>query len=162
MRRRATSVLVVALLSLMSVACGEEEPDLSVPDREEGQVVLDEVGLLDEAVADALTSVDGYDVVAVVYETSQANAGEAHRAGGLVLDAWDADIALVAVAVPGDFESTEEDRRRFAGIRPDDPRAVPGSVIDAINDEILPVYASDNDWHGAFVSSAELLAEELE
>ena len=29
-------------------------------------------------------------------------------------------------------------------------------------DEILPVHASDNDWRGAFISSARLLAEELE
>lgn len=162
---RARSKALTALVALLALAgCGEQEVDLTIPEREEGQVVLDQADVLDaERVADALSSLDPVDAVAVVYETPQANAGEADRAGEAVNDAWGSDVALVAVAVPSDFASEDEaTRERFFGVRPAGVRDVPASLRERLAEEIVPPLAADNQWTAAFVAAAEALADELE
>lgn len=160
--RRGTVVAAALTLALLAVACGEEDPDIDLGDRAEGQLVVDHVGVLDDSVEEALGDIDGWEVVAVTYETPQASAGEAHRAGEAVVEAWDVDVALVAVAQPGDFTSTDDDRRRFFGATPADVRAVPGGLREELAEEVVPPRAADNDWSGAFVAAAERLREELE
>lgn len=159
MRRAVTAALGLALLL---AGCGEEDPDLDLGERGDEQVIADQAGILDASVEDALRGIEDWDVVAVAYETPQANAGEAHRAGEAVVEAWDADVALVSVAAPGDFTSTEDDRRRFFGATPADVRAVPGGLREELAEEVVPPHAADNDWPAAFVAAAERLGEELE
>jgi hypothetical protein len=160
---RGVAVLWAALLALLLVACGEEDPDIAVPPRDDGQVLLDEAGILGERVAEALRDIEGWDVVAVAYETPQANAGEAHRAGQVVVDAWDADIVLVAVARPGDFASEDvQARRRFFGATPANVRVVPAGLREELADEVVPPLAAGNEWEAAFEAAAARLAEELQ
>lgn len=164
-RRRAT----VTLLLLVAAACGEPAVDLDVPERADGQTVLDLAGILDQdALAPLLAGVaPGSDVVAVTYETGQASAGEASRAGREVLDAWDADVVLVAVAQPGDFASTADDptqegsRQRFFGIEPADRYAVPGGLREEVVEGAVPPVAATNDWQGVFATAARELADGL-
>lgn len=160
--RRWASTVVVVLLAVVAAACGEQEPDIDVPAREQGQVVLDLADVLDDEVDRALRAFEDTDVVAITYETPQANAGEAFRAGQRVLEEWDADVVLVAVAEPGDFTSETDDRRRFFGATPADVRAVSADLREELADVVVPVHTVDNEWSTAFVAAAERLAEELE
>lgn len=154
----AVAVVVVVLVAR------DPDPDLEVPPREPGQVSADLAGVLDGDVDDALIALAdvGWDAVALTFETTQANQGEAQRGGRALLEAWDADIALVAVAQPGDFTSESEDRRRFFGVEAPSAFDVPGDLREAVTDQIVPSYAADNDWSGAFTAGARHLAEELE
>ncbi len=154
----AAAVVAAALLA----GCGEPAVDLDLPAREPGQQVLDLAGILDAgAVGERLDALraHGLDVVAVTYETAQSSCGEAFRAGGELVEAWDADVALVAVAAPGDFTATGDDRERCLGVRPRDDRAVPGDLRERIAEQIVPPLAAGNDWAGAFVAAADALAE---
>jgi hypothetical protein len=156
------SVALVAAVLL--AACGEPSVDLDVPDRPAGAQVLDEVGLLDGTdAADRLADFadDDLDAIAVVYETDQANAGEARRAGQQVLDEWDADIALVAVAQPGDFESTDADRSRFFGLESTDTFALPRGLRERVVEDVVPPLAADNEWPDAFEAAIDALDDEL-
>lgn len=154
-------LLVVALLL---VACGEPPVDVAIPPREGEGRVADLAGILDvAAVEDALddaSAATALDTVALTYTTEQASCGEAFRAGGALLAAWDADVALVAVARPGDFEATGADRERCVGIRPADDFAVPSGLREEIAERLVPPLAADNRWTDAFVVAAERLAEE--
>ncbi len=169
MRARARRWMAGTALALAAAACGEPPVALDVPARADGQTVLDLAGILDEdALAPMLAEVaPGSDVVAVTYETRQASAGEASRAGQEVLDAWDADVVLVAVAAPGDFASTADDptqegsRQRFFGIEPADRYAVPGGLREEVVEESVPPVAAGNDWPGVFATAARELAEGL-
>lgn len=161
MRRAALAVLAATMLA----ACGEPAVDLEVPAREPGQHVLDTAGLLDgtdvqarlAALADA-----GLDVVAVTAETPQASLGETRRAGQLVLEEWDADIALVALAAPGDFDSTDtESRRRFFGLEAADAFSVPRGLRERIAEERAPPLAEGNDWPGVFSMAIDEIESEL-
>jgi hypothetical protein len=158
-------LLVLALL--VAGCAGEPAVDLEVPPRAEGQTVLDRAGILDDdAVASALGGLreQGYDAVAVTYETERAGRGEATRAGRLVVDRWGADVVLVAVAQPGDFDSRITDREdpdqreRFFGIEPADTFAVPGSLREEIVEGTIPPIAADNDWQRVFTVAAQDLA----
>lgn len=150
MRELAAAVALCALLA----ACGEPPIGIDIPDRADGQQVLDTAGILDgdemEEALDTVRSNRDLDIVALAYETEAANCGEAFRAGGALLEAWDADIAVVAVARLGDFRSTGEDRRRCLGIRPRNEFAVPGSVREEIVEVRVPPLARENDWQAAF------------
>ena len=155
--RKALVVLAVAAL----VACGEPQPDVTLPERPAGEHVLDEAGILDKGqLHDRLSQLEqsGLDVVALTFETEQASCGEAFRAGALFVQRWDADVAVVAVAEPGDFAATEEPRERCLGVQPRDTRAVPGDLRERIADELVPPFAAENDWTGAFTVAVDALA----
>jgi hypothetical protein len=151
--------LVVGLLLL--AACGEPPVNLEIPERGAGQRVFDAAGILEPAVGEALASFPDRDVVALTFEDREASLGLADRAGKKLLEAWDADVVLVAVAQPGDFASREDERERFFGIVPADPFAVPGSLRERIVEDIVPDLAADNRWAGAFTVAAVTLREEL-
>lgn len=160
MRRGSVGLLLAA--AALTACSGEPQPDLVVPQRAEGQVVLDLANILeDEAVADSLAEIEGFDAVAVSYETHQANAGEARRAAQRVVREWDADLVVIAVARPGDFPATDDDRERFVGVEPADAFAVPGGLREEIAEEALGEVATSNDWTAVFTTAAELLAEGL-
>jgi hypothetical protein len=151
-------VLLTALVS-----CGEPAIDLEIPERADGQSVLDQAGILEGSdVAETLDGLQdaGLDVVALTYETPQATCGEAYRAGGELIEAWDVDVAVVAVARPGEFTSTDDDRRRCIGVRPQDEATVSGSLRERIAEEIVVEPAGRNDWPEAFRAAIRALAEE--
>jgi len=155
-------VVVLALAG----GCGEPPVDFALPQRAEGQVLLDDAGILSEQVEQGLRAASEYgvDVVGLTYETEQANRGEANRAGQRVIADWDADVVLVAVARPGDFASTLDDRedpadrRRAFGLEAADPYAVPRDVRERIAEVVVPEHAQDNDWDAAFLAALDELA----
>ncbi|MBA2529853.1 MAG: hypothetical protein H0V19_07835 [Euzebyales bacterium] len=164
MRRPGRRALLAAVLAGLLLGCGEPPVDVAIPAREPGEHVLDQAGILaGSALPERLEALaaDGLDVVALTYETEQAGCGEAFRAGGELTAAWDADVALVAVARPGDFEASGQARQRCLGVRPRDERAVPGALRQRIAEEIVPRFARRNDWRGAFEMAADVLAEEV-
>lgn len=154
--------VLLALVATALIACGEPSVDLTLPERPAGEYVLDQAGVLDKGqLHDRLSQLDqgGLDIVALTFETEQASCGEAFRAGTLFVQRWDADIAVVAVARPGDFTSTDESRVRCLGVQPRDARAVPGDVRERIAEEIVPPLAAENDWTAAFMAAIDELAE---
>lgn len=163
MRRVLPPLLLAPLLATLALtACGEPPIDVAIPDRD-GHVA-DLAGILDARALDVrLAEVEaaGLDVVALTYTTEQANCGEAFRAGLEMATDWGADVALVAVALPGDFESTEDGRQRCLGLRPVDEFAVPGGLREEIAEVLVPPIAAENDWDAAFLAAADRLAEEL-
>ncbi len=157
-------IAVLAVAVLVVVSARDPEPDLDPPVRAEGQVVADLAGVLgDEVQAELQDLADaGWDVVALTYETEQANQGEAQRGGLRLLEAWDADVVLVAVARPGHFQRTDAERRRFFGVAVPDAFVIPGSLREEVTEQVIPPYAADNEWPEGFVAAAEALAEGLE
>ena len=163
--RRAARRLPGALLAVLLVACGEPDVDLSPPPRAAGAQLHDEVGVVDPAVAERLAAVSeasGLDVVGLVYEDERATLGQADRAGRLLLEAWDADIVLVAVAFPGDFANPDPDaRQRFFGVASTDRFTVTRDLRERIVDEAVPPPAAANDWTAAFEAAVDELAADL-
>jgi hypothetical protein len=156
--------LLAALLIMLLTACGEPPVALDVPPRGPDQHILDTVGVVDAALeADlrALSASSGLDVVALAFEDKRTSLGQADRGGKLLLREWDADIVLVAVAAPGDFGSTEADRRRFFGVFASDRFAVSRSLRERIIFERVQLLAADNAWADAFAAAADELATEL-
>ena len=157
MRRRVT----VGLMAV-AVACGEPAVDVEFPARDaEQRHVVDQAGILDATALEeqlAALADDGSDIVALTYETPQASCGEAFRAAREFVDDWDADIAIVAVARPGEFTSTAQDRQRCVGVQPRDDRALPADLRERIAEELVPPFAADNDWDGAFNAAVQALA----
>lgn len=161
-----TGAAVLATLALAAglVGCGEPPVDVDLPAREGDQRVADLAGILDvPALEDRLGELAdaGLDVVALTYETDQANCGEAFRAGLEFATAWDADIALVAVARPGDFTSTDPDRQRCLGLRPVDDFAVGRDTREEIAEVLVPPLAAENRWDQAFGVAADTLDEQV-
>lgn len=154
------SRVAVAAAALLLAGC-EPAVDLAVPAREPGQVALDRADILSAEVERRLRELgeQGRDVVAVTYETEQAGRGEASRAGRLLLERWDADVALVAVAEPGDFASTATDQRqRYFGLEAADTYAIPRRQREQIVETLVPPIAGENDWDGAFLTALDELA----
>ena len=148
---------------VLLVSCGEPPVDVTIPERDADQHVLDRADILDvDALEARLADVaaDGTDVVALTYETEQASCGEAFRAARQFVRRWDADVALVAVARPGDFASKDEQRQRCLGVQPLDDRAVPGALRERIAEELVPPKAAANDWDGAFGVAVDALVEQ--
>lgn len=152
-------------LTLLLTGCGEPAVDFDPPAREAGQHVLDEAELLEGSDVPgrlAALAETGLDVVAVTYESPQAGLGENRRAGQLMVEEWGADIALVAVAVPGDFTSTDtETRSRFFGLESADQFAVPRGLRERIAEELAPPLAAENDWHAVFSMAVDEIEREL-
>lgn len=157
-------LVAVAALALALTAC-EPAVDLTIPERQPGQVLLDQAGILDERVEQRLRAAGegGRDIVALTYETEQAGRGEANRAGRRLLDEWDADLALVAVARPGDFTSTDADRReRVFGLEAVDAYDVPRGLREEIVETLVPPIARENDWPAVFLLAVDRLEDQLE
>lgn len=153
--------LLVALAVLLA-ACGEPAPDLTIPERDGDAHVADQAGILDAAALEsklAEVADQGTDVVALTYETEQAGCGEAFRAAQQFVRSWGADVALVAVARPGDFDSQAEDRQRCLGVQPRDDRALPADLRERIAEELVPPKAARNDWDAAFGVAVDALTE---
>lgn len=165
---RAAVGLSVAVV--LVAGCGEPAVDLEVPSRDGFGDVLDTSDLLDDGVDARLREFEaatGLDAVALTYETEQASRGEASRAGQLLVERWGADLALVAVARPGDFTSTvvdredPRDRKRFFGVEPADQFAVPGNLRERVVEELVPPIAADNRWDEVFATAVEELQRGL-
>ena len=164
MRSTALALVAAAILA----GCGEPDVSVEISNERSGHV-LDLANLFGEhregtphdELDDKLTQIaqSGPDIVALTYETDQASCGEAYRAAREFVQAWDADIAIVAVAQPGDFASTEEPRERCVGVQPRNDRAVPGGLREQIAEELIPPKAADNDWYGVFTTAADALAQ---
>lgn len=158
--------LAAALAILLLAGCGEPEPQVSLPARDAGAHVADLAEVLSAGDREKLDqrleeiSQDGLEMVALTFESDNANCGEAYRAAKEFVTAWEADVALVAVAAPGDFTSSAQSRNRCLGVQPLEDRAVPGSVREYIAEQLVPPLTADNDWYGAFVAAAEVLAEQ--
>lgn len=155
---------LVLVLGVALAACGEPPIAVEIPARESGQQVLDLAGVVGPGVAlrlEAIREDEGLDLVALTYETTAASCGEAFRAGGAFVQEWQADVAIVAVARPGDFASTDEEREACFDIQPRDERAVPGSLRQEIVEQQVPPLTEQNRWAEAFHAAAERLAEEL-
>lgn len=163
MPRRLVAVLAMAVLAMSG--CGEPDVDLDLPGRAPDQHVLDTAGILDgtdvQERLDALAD-EGLDIVAVTYETPRASLGESRRAGQLVVEEWGADIALVAVAAPGDFTSTDDQtRERFFGLEPAGTVTVPRGLRERVAEERAPLLAEVNDWPGVFAMAIDEIEREL-
>lgn len=160
------SVLLRVAAALLALAggCGEPPLGLELPARAEQQQVADLADILDTAVEERLAAVlaeEDLDVVGLTYTTPQASCGEAFRAGRALVRAWNADVAVVAVAREGDFASEAEGRERCLGVSPRDEFAVPGSLREEIAEGLLPPIAARNAWSEAFTAAADRLAEAL-
>lgn len=164
MRRRLVALAAVCALAL--AACGEPPVPLDVPGRAFDQSVLDLADVIDQkdpALLRALGELRrlGWDPVLITFEAEHANMGLADRAGRKVIDAWGADLALVAVADPGHFTREDEGRRRFFGLFARDVREVPRDVRERVAEQLVPPVAAGNDWTGAFALALRELAEAL-
>lgn len=153
---RACLLFVAALL----VACGEPGVDVDFPARAQGQVMLDEAAVLGDAVRARAADMPA-DVVVLTFESPDASLGHADRAGRALLDAWDADVALVAVAAPGDFTSAAEGRQRFFGVVSADVRAVSRGARERIAEDVVPPLAAQNDWKAVFLAALDEVEEDL-
>lgn len=144
------------------VAC--EPGTIDVPPREEGQVVLDRAGILEgSGVEERLADLaDELDAVAVTFEETGVTAGDLDRAGQEVVEGWGVDVVVAAAAEPGDFSSTDVgERRRFFGLHAPDRFAVPRGLRERLVEEVVPPYAAENDWSGAFAAAVDELEGEL-
>lgn len=154
------SLLLVVAATLALTACGEPEVDVVLPEREDGQHVADLAEILDDEVAATVALVEemeDLDIAVLTYETPQASCGEAFRAGNELVDAWDADVAVVLVARPGDFTSTDDNRERCLGVQPRDDDLVDGDLREQIAEEIVPPLAAGNDWDGAVLAAVSAM-----
>lgn len=154
-----------AAATVLLVACGEPAVGVEMPERPAGEHVADLAHVFGGRAHELNTRLvqiasDGPEIVALTYETDEATCGEAYRAARQFVEEWDADVAIVAVAAPGDFGSTADDRRRCVGVQPRDERAVPGGLREEIAEEIVPPEAADNEWTDAFLAAAEALAQQ--
>jgi hypothetical protein len=159
--RKAVAACAVAMLAL--VGCGEPAIDVEIPQRPGSQRVADLAGILDAEALEAKlagAAEDGTDIVALTYETEQAGCGEAYRAAQEFVQKWAANVALVAVAQPGDFGSDEEGRVRCFGLQPGGGVDVPGGLRERIAEDLVPAETADNDWDGAFAVAVDALMDQ--
>ena len=165
MRSRMAAALLGLSLALGTAACSGEPPvPLEVPQRGANQVFLDRAGILDEGQLAPLVNEfrhRGWDPVLVTFETEDASLGMADRAGRKVIEAWGADLAIVAVAAPGDFDSDAPDRRRYFGLFARNVRDIPRAARERIVEELIPPIAAANRWDDVFATAVRELGHEL-
>lgn len=157
------TVQVCAVLLVVLAGCGEPPIDVDLPQRAGGEHVADLAGILDAQALDARLAAaaqDGTDIVALTYESEHAGCGEAYRAAQEFVAAWDADVALVAVAQPGDFTSEDDGRERCFGLQPLAEGDVPGGLRERIAEQLVPAETADNDWDGAFAIAVDTLMDQ--
>lgn len=150
------TALMALAAALLLTACGEPPLAISLPARD-GQVA-DLAGILDlDEVTATLQAhaADGVDIVVLTYTTPDANCGEAFRAGQQLVEAWDADVAMVAVAAPGDFADPEGER--CAGVQPRDDFAVGRGTREAITEVLWPPLIEANEWTEVVLVGADEL-----
>lgn len=150
------------MAAVLLTACGEPPADVAIPPRATGDHVVEKAGILDaQALESRLAEIadSGMDIVALTYETQEATCGEAFRAAREFVGIWEADVALVAVARPGDFTSDDPGRQRCFGVQPRDDRGISGALRERIAEELVPPRASANDWDGAFRVAVDALVD---
>lgn len=156
---------IIALGVLVAFALTLREPTVGVepPPREAGQHVHDAAGVLDvEVVEQRLAQLEessGIDAVAIVWEDEQASLGQAARGARLLLDTWEADVALSAVAEPDAF-TDQHAGRRFFGVEGDRVEVSSG-LRERIVEDVVPAPAGANDWTTAFVVAADEIEAEV-
>ena len=95
--------------------------------------------------------------MALTYTVEGANCGEAFRAGREFVQAWEADVAVVAVAEPGDFDDADGDR--CVGLAPLDDFELGRGTREEVSEVIWPPLIDDNAWGEIFdVAADELFA----
>jgi hypothetical protein len=159
MRRAAAGC---AALLIMLAGCGEPAIDVEIPQRPGRDRVADLAGILDVDALEARlaeAAEGGVDIVALTYESEQAGCGEAYRAAQEFVQQWAANVALVAVAQPGDFASEDEARERCFGLQPRVGEDVPAGLRETIAEELVPAETADNDWDGAFAVAVDALVD---
>lgn len=154
-------LLMTIALMVLATACGEPPIAIDIPERD-GRQVLDLDGLLEvELIEPRLAgyAAEGVDIVALVYTTPDASCGEAFRAGQQFVEAWQADVALVAVAEPGGFHDL--DAERCVGLQPLNTFDVGRGTREEISEVIWPDLIDDNAWDEVFLIGAEELYQAL-
>lgn len=152
-----------AVILILLAGCGEPTIDVDLPQRAGTERVADLAGILN---ADALearleqAAQEGTDIVVLTYESEQAGCGEAYRAAQEFVMKWAANVALVAVAEPGDFKAEAEPRERCFGLQPSASTEVSGGLRERIAEELVPPKTADNDWDGAFAVAVDALMEQ--
>lgn len=162
--RLAVGIIAVGVLAAFALTLREPTVAFEPPAREVGQHVHDAAGVLDTpVVTQRLTELEqtrGVDAVAVVWEDEQASLGQAARGAKRILDAWQADVALSAVADPGAF-TDQQAGRRFFGVEAD-RLEVESGLREHIVQDVVPAPASENDWTAAFVAAIDALEAEVD
>lgn len=160
--RLAIGIVAVGVLIAFAMTLREPSVDVELPARD-GQHLHDAAGVVDAEVVEqrlaALERSEGIDAVAVVWEDEQASLGQAARGATQILDAWQADVALSAVAHPGAF-TDQQAGRRFFGVEGD--RFEVGSGLrERIVEDVVPGPAGENDWTAALLAAIDEIEAEL-
>lgn len=152
-------VVLVLALALGLAACGEPPLDVTIPDRDPGRHVADLAGVLAADTVEAELAGLDTDVVVLTYTTEQANCGEAFRAGREFVAAWQADVAIVAVAVPGGFDDV--DAERCVGLQPLDDFELGRGTREDITEVRWPPLIEANEWTDVVLVGARELDSAL-
>lgn len=160
--RLAVGIVAVGVVAAFALTLGEPTVDVELPARD-GQHLHDAAGVVDADVVEqrlaALEQSEGVDVVAVVWEDEEASLGQAARGATRTLEAWQADVALSAVAHPGAFTDQQAGRRYF-GVEGD--RFEVGSGLrERIVEDVVPDPAGENDWTTALLAAIDEIEAEL-
>lgn len=160
--RTALAIVAVGILAGFALTLREPTVGFTPPERGEGQHVHDPAGVLDPAVEERLADLAAradVDAVAVAWTDEQASLGQAARGAEQMLDAWQADVALSAVAAPGAFADAGAGPR-FFGVEGDRLQVTRG-LRERIVEDTVPAPAGRNDWTAAFIAAADELAAEF-
>ncbi len=160
--RLAIGIVAIGVAIAFALTLREPSVDVELPARD-GQHLHDAAGVVDaDAVEQRLAALErseGVDAVAVVWEDEEASLGQAARGATRALDAWQADVALSAVAHPGAFTDQQAGRRYF-GVEGD--RFEVGSGLrERIVEDVVPGPAGDNDWTAALLAAIDEIEAEL-
>lgn len=161
--RLAIAIVAVGVLAALALTMREPDAPFTPPERGDGQRVHDLAGVVDAEVVEqrlaALSETTGVDAVAVAWTDEQASLGQAARGAEELLQAWEADVALSAVAAPGAFTDADAGQR-FFGLEADRLEISRG-LRERIVEDAVPGPAGRNDWTGAFLAAADELEAEL-
>lgn len=160
------AVIIVALGVLAALALQLREPEVAFdpPERPAGAHVHDPAGAVDDEAVEQrlaeLADASGVDAVVVVWEDDQSSRGQAARGAQRILEAWQADVALSAVAMPGAFDDPQAGERYF-GVE-GDRFTVSADLRERIVAEVEQARpASSQAWTDAFLAVIDVLAADL-